>query len=208
MKIVVMYEDPDEQAAAENLARVLPRIGPSLCNATMDASGISVRSGASTRAIRIRARSCSASEEPAMNALLAAPNATVVIRQDERNLAAVYGTPPASLMREQEWAEAFKAQPGAIWSGTAENPVVSTPNDMPRNTSRGPVRNEYEVNIPDRYQEICRRCGRVKDMRAYCICDPGYEVSDVVFAPPPPQPKPQPKPPRETRDLIFPDEDE
>jgi hypothetical protein len=193
MKIVVMYEDSNEQAAAENLARVLPRIGPMLANATLDGSGVSVRSGASNSRVSIRTRCCSASEEPAMNALLAAPNATVVIKQDEA-LAAVYGTPPATYMREPDWDQLFEEQPGALWDEAmaSRNVVRSYGGNVVRSTGG---RSDWSS---------CQFCGKPRLDGTQCqYCGP-----IVAGRNPRPRPKPEPpKPPRETRDLIFPEDD-
>lgn len=163
MKIVVMYEDPDEQAAAENLARVLPRIGPSLANATIDASGVSIRSGASNRPVSIRTRVCSAAEEFMLNG-------SIVFRQES----AASNVPPITSMKRS-----FGGKPVAIVG-----------EQLPKDWSR------------------CGRCGVPKFDGAYHDCDPDTVEEFQSRLPRPKVKPPQPKPPRETRDLIFPDEAE
>lgn len=67
MKIVVMWEDPDEESAAQALVNVLPKIAPSLVRAQVDANGgVSIRSGGSQTPIRVRARCCPADDEARM----------------------------------------------------------------------------------------------------------------------------------------------
>jgi hypothetical protein len=164
MKIIVMWEDPSEEDAAQALVNVLPRIAPSLARAQIDASGgVSIRAGASQAPIRVRARCCPDSDEflgfagaaraaaEAMAALTEIP--TPIIGPDPRPVKRTWG--------------------GQIVQG----------GQLPRDWSP------------------CPSCGKPKYDGALCPCQVPAET--VV-----PKPKPQPKPPSETRDLIFPEDDD